>query len=54
MNEKGDCYVIEAGPAYKELSKNTLPGRTLATPAPYGGRLFIRTDEKLYCIESKP
>ncbi|HQR08608.1 MAG TPA: PQQ-binding-like beta-propeller repeat protein [Gemmatales bacterium] len=54
MNEKGDCYVIEAGPTFKEVSKNTLPGRTLATPAPYGGRLFIRTDEKLYCIEAKP
>lgn len=55
MNEKGDCYVIEAGStAYKELSKNSLPGRTLATPAPYGGRLFIRTDEKLYCIGAKP
>ncbi len=55
LNEKGDCYVVEARPAaYKEVSKNTLPGRTLATPAPYGGRLFIRTDEKLYCIEAKP
>lgn len=51
MSEKGVCYVVEAGPAYKELSKNELPGRTLATPTPYGGRLFIRTDEKLFCIK---
>ncbi len=54
MNEKGVCSVVEAGPKFVEISKNTLPGRTLATPAPYGGRLYIRTDEKLYCIEAKP
>ena len=54
LNEKGVCSVVEAGLKFNEISKNTLPGRTLATPAPYGGRLFIRTDEKLYCIESKP
>lgn len=52
MNEKGTCFVVEANPKeYKELSKNTLPGHTLATPSPYGGKLYIRTDEKLYCIK---
>ena len=53
MNEKGVCSVVEAGPKFVEISKNTLPGRTLATPAPYQGMLFIRTDEKLYCIKTK-
>lgn len=52
MNEKGTCYVVEANPKeYKEISKNTLPGRTLATPTPYQDKLYIRTDEKLYCIK---
>lgn len=51
LNEKGTCFVVEAGAVFKELSRNTLPGRTLATPAPYQGKLYLRTDEKLYCIQ---
>lgn len=54
MNEKGVCSVVEAGPKFVEISKNALPGRTLATPAPYQGMLFIRTDEKLFCIKTAP
>lgn len=54
LNEKGVCSVIQAGPKFNEIAKNTLPGRTLATPTPYQNKLYIRTDEKLYCIETKP
>ncbi len=51
LNEKGVCSVVEATDKFKEISKNTLPGRTLASPTPANGRLLVRTDEKLYCIQ---
>jgi outer membrane protein assembly factor BamB len=48
----GTTYVINAGPRYEELSRNTFGERVRsnATPAVSGGRLLIRTDQHLYCI----
>lgn len=51
LNEQGVCTVVEAAAKFKEVSKNTLPGRTLASPTPYQGKLLLRTDTKLYCIQ---
>src|SRR5882672_7719505 len=46
----GDTYVIQAGPEFKVLGKNSLDEMTLATPAVARGSLIIRTASKLYRI----
>ncbi len=46
----GKVIVLEAGPVYKVLAKNTLPERTDATPAIANGRMYIRTLNHLICI----
>jgi len=53
MSEEGDTYVIQAGPEFKVLGKNSLNEMTLATPAISRGSLFIRTASKLYRISKK-
>ena len=50
LSEDGDTFVIQAGPEYKLLAKNSLNEMALASPAVSAGRLFIRTATKLYCI----
>jgi hypothetical protein len=53
MSEDGDTYVIQAGPEFKVLGKNSLNEMTLATPAIARGSLFVRTASKLYRISKK-
>ena len=50
LSEDGDTYVIQAGPEFKVLGKNSLDEMALATPAVASGSLFIRTASKLYRI----
>jgi len=50
MSEDGDTYVIQAGPEFKVLGKNSLEEMTLATPAVANGSVFVRTASKLYRI----
>jgi len=50
MSEDGDTFVIQAGPEYKLLGKNSLNEMPLATPAVLRGSLIIRTYSKLYRI----
>jgi len=50
LSEDGDTYVIQSGPAFKVLGKNSLNEMALATPAVSGGSLIIRTASKLYRI----
>ena len=50
MSEEGDTYVIQAGPEFKVLGKNSLNEMTLATPAVSRGSLIVRTASKLYRI----
>lgn len=49
-DEEGTTHVIEAGPRYRELARNTLPGKMLASPAVYADRLYLRTETHLYCL----
>lgn len=51
LSEDGDAYVIQAGPEFKILAKNSLDEMCMATPAIAGGHLFVRGMEHLYCIE---
>jgi outer membrane protein assembly factor BamB len=50
LSEDGDTYVIQAGPEFKVVGKNTLSDMPLATPAVLRGSLIIRTQSKLYRI----
>ncbi len=50
LSEDGDTFVIQAGPEYRLLHKNSLDEMCMATPAIAGDRLLIRTLTKLYCF----
>src|SRR5262249_39323368 len=53
LSEEGDTFVIEAGPKYKVVGKNSLNEMCMASPAIAGGSLFIRTLTKLYRIDKQ-
>jgi outer membrane protein assembly factor BamB len=50
LSEDGDTFVVQAGPEFKVLSKNSLDEMCMATPAIAEGSLIIRTLSKLYRI----
>jgi outer membrane protein assembly factor BamB len=50
LSEDGDTYVVQAGPQFKLLGKNSLNEMAMATPAVMRGSLIIRTQSKLYRI----
>jgi outer membrane protein assembly factor BamB len=50
LSEDGDTFVIQAGPEFKVLGKNSLNEMALATPAVTRGSLIVRTASKLYRI----
>jgi outer membrane protein assembly factor BamB len=53
MSEDGDTFVIQAGPEFRLLGKNSLGEMTLATPAVADRSLIVRTASKLYRIARK-
>jgi len=53
-NEEGVTVVLRAGPRYELLAANELDGSyTISSPAVAGNRLFVRTEEFLWCIGAK-
>ena len=50
MSEAGETVVLEAGREPRVAARNDLGERSLASPAISGGRIYIRTDEHLWCI----
>jgi outer membrane protein assembly factor BamB len=50
LSEDGDTFVIQAGPEFRLLGRNSLSGMTLATPAIAQGSVIIRTQSHLYRI----
>ena len=52
LSETGDTFVVQPGPEFRVVGKNSLGEPCLATPAIAGDRLLIRTASKLYCIRS--
>jgi hypothetical protein len=50
LSEEGDTYVVQAGPTFNVVAKNSLKEMALATPAVARGSLFVRTQSKLYRI----
>ncbi len=50
LSEDGDTFVMQAGPEFKLLAKNTLDEMCMATPAVYKSSLIVRSASKLYRI----
>ena len=55
VSQHNGTYVLAAQPKYQLIAHNDLgdDSRANASPAISDGRLFLRTDEALYCIGSK-
>ncbi|MHC1763422.1 MAG: PQQ-binding-like beta-propeller repeat protein [Verrucomicrobiia bacterium] len=51
--DEGETTVIEAGPEFKVLAKNSLGEKVQASPAISKGQIFIRTEQNLFCIGVK-
>jgi outer membrane protein assembly factor BamB len=52
IDEDGTTYVLEAGPKFKVIRKNTLsPDVYWSSPAVAGGQLFLRGVDNLFCIK---
>ncbi|MBM3770794.1 MAG: serine/threonine protein kinase [Acidimicrobiia bacterium] len=52
LSEDGDTFVIQAGPEFKLLGKNSLDEMSMATPAVANESLILRTANTLYRITS--
>jgi outer membrane protein assembly factor BamB len=50
LSEDGDTFVVQAGPEFKLIGKNTLNEMALASPAIARGSLILRTQTKMYRI----
>ena len=50
ISEGGETVVVQAGPKFTLLKRNSLGERCLASPAISQGRIFIRSDQHLFCI----
>jgi len=48
---QGNCVVVKAAPKLEVLATNQVNEATLSTPALAHGNLFLRTEEKLYCVK---
>ncbi len=49
-SEDGDTFIVQAGPEYKLLGKNSLDEMIMATPAMVDGSFVIRTASRVYRI----
>jgi len=50
-DHEGITYVVQPGREFKQLAKNQLEGRLMASPIALDNALFLRTDKALYRIE---
>ena len=52
-NEYGETFVVRAGPKFELVQTNLLgeDDMVMASPAITDGRVFLRTDRRLYCLE---
>jgi outer membrane protein assembly factor BamB len=55
VGRDGRTFVVAAKPQYELLATNSLSDRSNfdATPVAIDGRLFIRSNKALYCLEKK-
>jgi outer membrane protein assembly factor BamB len=52
-DELGTTFVIEAGPKFKLLGRNSIDEMSWSSPALAGGAIFLRTVGRLYCIAAE-
>ena len=50
VSETGETIVLQAGRTPTVLARNDLGERAVASPAISNGRIFIRTDDHIFCI----
>ena len=53
LQECGDFSVVKAGPNWEELSWGKFKEPIFATPAIADGRIYVRTEQHLYCFGVK-
>ena len=53
LGESGETVVLEPGRHPRVVSRNPLHERTLASPAVVEGRILIRTDQHLFCLDGR-
>jgi outer membrane protein assembly factor BamB len=51
LDDGGTTFVLQAGPEFKLLGKNSIDDQFWATPAVAGGALILRGVENVYCIK---
>ncbi len=51
LSEDGQTFVVQAGPEFKVLGKNSLDEMFWSSPAAAGGALFLRGVDYLYCVK---
>jgi hypothetical protein len=52
LSENGETIVMQAGRTPTVLARNDIGERTIASPAISNGRIFIRTDDHVWAIET--
>ena len=52
IDEEGEVVVLATGRTFKELGRNPLGEGSRTTPAVSEGRMFFRTDRKLFCLSA--
>ena len=52
-SQQGDLIVLKAGPKFEQLSASKLDGPINASPAIGDGRLYVRTENSLWCLGAK-
>ena len=52
-NDRGQTFVVQAGPTFKLLHVNELNAQVLASPALVDGTWYWRTDKELLAIENR-
>jgi outer membrane protein assembly factor BamB len=53
LDDSGETTVVEDGPQFKVLARNPLGEKAQASPAISQGRIFIRTEKRLFAIGTK-
>lgn len=53
LSEEGVTTIVKADKTFTQVGKNELKARTLASPAPIEGAMFIRTEKELLRIEAE-
>jgi hypothetical protein len=51
-SEQGVVSVLAAGPEWEVLGSHAFNEKIYATPVPHRERVFVRTEEALYCFEN--